>query len=206
MIKFVQRGVLFFIAMMAMVGCNVDESYDLSNLDSDGFGFGTDETSFEIPLFKVTFSIPDESYESYGSEETKASSFSFDVESILEGIELGEDILDILEKNIDGDKNTISLIHSTTANQGLSVSATPRVSFTDYDGVYREFEVGSVYAEGDQVGLITSIETLRALLDTISIAASISIEDMDFSFENLDPDDRIITIVFSAYKSGSLIL
>lgn len=203
MIKLIDKVAIFIVALAMLVSCNVDSSYDLSNLESDNIGFGTDETSFSIPLFKVTFAIPESSSESVA---TKSSSFTFDVESITEAIEVGEDILEILERNLDGDKNTISLIANTATSLGERVEATPIVSFTDYNGEYREFEVGSAYVEGDEMGVITNIDTIRALLDSISITSSITIGNMNFSVEALDPEDRYIVMIFSAYKRGSLLL
>lgn len=200
MTKLIDKGILIIVTMVIMMSCNVDKSYDLSSIDSDCLGFGTDETSFVIPLFSVTFAIP------INEAETKSSGYSFDVEGVTNAIEIGVDIIDILDSNLDGDKNTISLIVNTTTSQGLNVSATPMIGFTDYNGEYREFEVGSVYDEYDEDGVITDIKSMHALFESISIKASVSIEEADFSVKEIAPEDRYIIMEFSAYKRGSLIL
>ncbi len=50
--SFTKRLAAVMVAAAVSVGCNVDDSYDLSNVDSD-FGMGTDETQFYLPLISV---------------------------------------------------------------------------------------------------------------------------------------------------------
>lgn len=51
-----QSLAMLFVAV-AMVGCNVDDAYDLSKLDTEDVGIGTDDTSFDLPLAEMTFNV-----------------------------------------------------------------------------------------------------------------------------------------------------
>ncbi len=45
------------LSAMICAGCNVDQSYDLSNINNDNIGIGTDESTFDMPLVTVTLDI-----------------------------------------------------------------------------------------------------------------------------------------------------
>ncbi len=201
MINLTNKITTILFALATLTSCNIDESYDLSNVDSDNMGFGTDETSFMIPLFEITFTIPEESSEELS---TKSDSYSFEFESIINAIEVGSDILDLIEKNIDGENNTISIVATTTTSLGDEINATPTLKYTDYNGIEQSLEVGNISTNNTEIGLIANIDTLRAILESVSISTSISIDGLGFSVEDLDPENKYIKMVFSAYKKGSL--
>lgn len=52
--SFTKRLAAVMVAAAVSVGCNVDDTYDLSSVNTDGIGLGTDDTSFDIPLVDVT--------------------------------------------------------------------------------------------------------------------------------------------------------
>lgn len=55
--KAITRTSAALFAAALCVSCNVDDSYDLSNLESDGIGVGTDETEFNLPVATVNVDL-----------------------------------------------------------------------------------------------------------------------------------------------------
>lgn len=68
--KIYNVGVSLCMALVAlvMVGCNIDDAYDLSNLNTDNIGIGTDDTTFDMPLMEVSFDVEDLLNEGYDDE------------------------------------------------------------------------------------------------------------------------------------------
>ncbi len=84
--NFIVRSLLVVATASAILqaGCNVDSDYDLSNIESDSLGLGTDESVFDIPLAKVTLNAADflinDELSSYGIlADSKVTSMSSDI-------------------------------------------------------------------------------------------------------------------------------
>ncbi len=61
------QGALSLLAASLVVGCNVDDSYDLSNIDTDNIGIGSTTSKLDIPLATIHLGLSSLGNESGGS-------------------------------------------------------------------------------------------------------------------------------------------
>ncbi len=128
--------VSFFVAAL-VVGCNVDESYDLSNIDDSSMGIGTDATQFDIPLATVTLDVSEMILSGESDDEGRSGDdSSTSTSQLAEVFEVIENLSAFLpaerEEGIDlyrlDDEDYVALLIDELIGE-LSVSETKREDF-----------------------------------------------------------------------------
>lgn len=314
---------LMFLAL-CVTSCNVDDSYDLSNLDSDNLGVGTDDSSFNVPFVEMTLNmekvvtsltasnffdtvenltcflpselsgeyqegvelekLTDEEYvdgfvsdlfvemrtnndkrvevfellkdesngyaaqltqlellginistmsatecattlgaafedpmlegviETFQAEivdlcvnESKNLETNFDVSDTVGEVDLGDDLLDILSKNLDGDKNYIQFIAETSTNLPFDTDMTVALGYTNQYGVETSLDI-SVKEIFTGKGVVDNVDVLRAIVDNLKVIVNVDMDTYHHVENGLDLSDKYIKLKLHLFKGGSLTL
>lgn len=124
-------------------------------------------------------------------------------ETVNEAIEIGEDVVDMLEKNLDGDKNTLSLLFTTNTNLPLDITLTPAIELSN--GTIITIAEFAEAASQLEVGTNIDGEQLREILQGMTFTAVVTLNNYDPSISDLDIDGKYIYVKLIARKRGSLI-
>ncbi len=125
-------------------------------------------------------------------------------EYIDEAIDIGEDILDILEKNLDGDKNTLSLLFDKDTNLPLEMTLVPTIELSDGTVISVADFVDAAEDNASAYGSEITFDQLCDLLEGMKFSATVEINNYDPSLGDLNLDDKYANVKIIARKRGSL--
>lgn len=315
---------LLMLMALCVVSCNIDDSYDLSNLDSDNLGIGTEDSSFSVPFVEVTLnvekiitsstasgffdtvdnltcflpselsgeyqdgidleSLSDEEYvdgfvsdlfvemrtsndkrveifellkdesngyasqltqldllginisvmsaaecaaalavafensmlegviENFQAEivdicvnESESLETNFDVSDLVGQVDLGDDLLDILSKNLDGDKNYIQFMAEPSTNLPFDTNLAVALGYTNQYGVYESLNLCiNEFSAGK--GIVDNADVLQAIVDSLKVIVNVDMDKYHHIENGLDLSDKYIKLKLHLFKGGSLTL
>lgn len=100
--RFMQGAFALLVASL-VAGCNVDDSYDLSNIDTDNIGLGSDTSKLDIPLATINLSLSSLAGDDGGSSvAARSTSYNTSNLSATELMELMETIDAFLPSDLSG--------------------------------------------------------------------------------------------------------
>ncbi len=126
-------------------------------------------------------------------------------EKIHDTIELGDDIMNMLDKNLDGDKNTLSLLFRVSSNLPFDITLTPAIELSTGEVIaISEFKEAVNHPGFDRTSITK--EQFRSMLDGMTFTSIIKVENYDPSKGDLTLDGKSIYVQLIARKTGSIIL
>ncbi len=125
----------------------------------------------------------------------------YEVEQVLDSVDIGSDALDILQKNLDGDKNTLRLIADVTTNLPLSVTLVIQV----WNGIEYITIPTLEDLAGSLDGYIDTIDDLNTILSDLKFKAKIVVNNYIPGSGDFDLTGKYIYVTFIARKTGSLV-
>ncbi len=124
-------------------------------------------------------------------------------ETIEDAIDVSDDVLDMLKKNLDGEKNTLTLLFKLDTNLPLNVTLTvviylpngDPITISEFVDALDEVEIGDSLTE----------EQLDELLQGLCFTASIEMNYYDPALGDLDLSDTYVKLSLIARKRGWII-
>ncbi|MFI3304912.1 MAG: hypothetical protein R3Y68_00180 [Rikenellaceae bacterium] len=96
------QGAFALLAASLVAGCNVDDSYDLSTIDTDNIGLGSDTSVLDIPLATIKLSLSSITDDGAAGVASRSTGYDTSSLSATEMLELMETIDAFLPSDLSG--------------------------------------------------------------------------------------------------------
>ncbi len=117
-------------------------------------------------------------------------------------IDIGSDVIDLLNRNIDGDKNTLRILIDIEHDLDIEITFDATLVYSGGNIViptYSEEELTATQLSG----LIPTVDLLEQILANLTLELDFNITNYDPS-KGLDAVDKTIIVTLVAHKTGSL--
>ncbi len=127
----------------------------------------------------------------------------FDVEEQVGSLNLDSDTIDILNKNLEGESNTIRIYADIDTNLPLDVTIVAYIVLSDSTKIkiasLEELDLD------ETIGKIETTEQLQEILDDMYILAEINLNNYNPANGDLDLEDKNLTITLKVRKTGAIV-
>ncbi len=120
-------------------------------------------------------------------------------------IDIGSETLDFLNKNIDGDKNTLTLFAVFDHDIDLDIDFAATIEYSGGDIILPDYaDADNEDVEANDDGLITTGDVLEQILDNLTLDIKFNITNYDASKSDYTKEKTIVLTII-ARKAGSLV-
>lgn len=202
---------LLSLSVVAMMSCNVDENYDLSNVKTDNIVIGTNDSVFDVPV--ATLTLTDEDFSNISTKSTTESMSFLEVITLVNAFLPSDTVVDIDALTSDDNRTEIDRLTEELVEELKSSDSKcmdlAEILYTYMDDIEDEPEIKAVCENlGLDVDNNPSVEDIYMAIkelvkddeltgefqDLLGDAVEINVVDGIKDYTNIDVEEELGTI------------